>query len=147
MPPTTVTHSDDTKLPEETRQEFKRLFTGKTYAFTDIIEEIEDRESYFVSSAGVVIRILRAPWRVIDTLPAHMQFFDFDGALVTECTKVRESSAAFFLRKFQPELIRSKCFELSDRPSFIPIPNTNDIFEVVPRNVFSPLSCRGLNPE
>lgn len=146
MPPSVTTQRDRTQLPERTRDELMRLSTGKVYAFARIVEDIDAKESYFACSAGVVIRILRAPGYDLGTRPAHMQFFDLEGILVTECTKIKESSGAFFLRKFEPELIRSTCFELCGRPSFVPIPNKNDFFEVVPRSAFSVTAGLGLDP-
>ena len=139
------TNGDNSRLAQGVREELQRLCTGKQYGFTDIIEEVEDKESDFVSTAGVLIRILRAPGLELGGRQAHMQFFNIDGALVAEYTKTKESSCSFFLRKFEPELIRSRCFELLGRPSFVPAPNNADFFEIVPRKVFSVTSYLGLN--
>jgi hypothetical protein len=140
-----ITPEATRRISDDVRKELLRLSTGRTVPFVHIIEKFADAETYYASSANVIVRILRANGRDLGTRPAHIQFYDFHGYLITECTKLSETSSAFLLRKFDSELIRSDCYELSGRPSFIPIPNVKEFFDVVPRDTFSVTKNLGLS--
>src|SRR5262245_54171607 len=87
-------NTERSRIPEAALQEFSRTITGKRFPFVDAIDALDDKESWFVCENGTIVRILRADKRewvekaYLGTYPAHFQFYDYDGKLVAECTKV-----------------------------------------------------------
>lgn len=87
------------------------------------INSSDDPETFHLSTAGVVLRILRGPATEAETC-AVIEIYGLDGNLLLKSFKGFESTSLFSLQ-YPDEITRSEFFLLKNRPSFIPAYNNS----------------------
>jgi len=114
------------KSVDDKAHEMSALYTGQDKSFDEMltVRPNDPIVSYYLSKDGLIVRAVKAPHLNADlpTAPVLLQFFDHSGNCTARLNKGFESRAAFALLVGE-DVRRDTFYELSDRPSFVKLPD------------------------
>lgn len=109
---------------------------GDPKGFFDLVPKTGDGPVYYLSDAGVLVRLTPGPGAGRGNVRAfHLEIFDPEGKRLSVLTKRGESMSLFSL-KLSRELVHSAFFKLKRRPNVLPAPNFKTFGEIASSSVF-----------